>query len=54
VDSFIDNKHWGCKGSLIIDARVKPHHAPVLETDPETEKKVNYLGAKGGSLHGII
>ena len=54
VDSFVEHKHWGCNGSLIIDARVKPHHAPVLESDPEVEKMVDQLGAKGGSLHGII
>jgi len=54
VGSFIENKHWGCKGSLIIDARVKPHHAPLLETDPAVEKKVDQLGAKGGSLFGVI
>lgn len=36
VDSFIENKHWGCKGPLILDARIKPHHAPVLELLPET------------------
>ncbi len=30
VDSAIVHKHWGCKGSLIIDSRIKPHHAPVL------------------------
>ena len=30
VDSFTNNKHWGCNGSLIIDARTKPHHAPAL------------------------
>ena len=24
---------------LIIDARIKPHHAPVLEKDPEYRKK---------------
>ena len=28
VGSFIENKHWGCQGPLIIDARLKPHHAP--------------------------
>ena len=54
VGSFIRAKHWGCEGSLIIDARVKPHHAPPLELDPEIEKRVDALGAKGGSLHGII
>jgi 4-hydroxy-3-polyprenylbenzoate decarboxylase len=30
VDQFIENKHWGCEGSLIIDARKKGHHAPEL------------------------
>jgi 4-hydroxy-3-polyprenylbenzoate decarboxylase len=54
VDSFTKNKHWGCNGSLIIDARIKPHHAPPLIKDPAIEKRVDALGAKGGSLHGII
>lgn len=34
VDSFVDHKHWGCRGSLVIDARIKPHHAPPLIEDP--------------------
>jgi 4-hydroxy-3-polyprenylbenzoate decarboxylase len=54
VDSFIEYKHWGCKGPLIIDIRMKPHNAPYLELDPKVEKAVDKLGAKGGSLHGII
>ncbi|MCG3164631.1 MAG: 4-hydroxybenzoate decarboxylase subunit C [Bacteroidia bacterium] len=54
VDSFTEHKHWGCRGSLIIDARIKPHHAPVLEKNQEIEKRVDALGAKGKSLHGII
>lgn len=54
VDSFIENKHWGCRGSLIIDARIKPHHAPPLIKDPEIEKRVDALGVKGKSLYGII
>ncbi|WP_295667433.1 UbiD family decarboxylase [uncultured Mucilaginibacter sp.] len=54
INSFIENKHWGCKGPLIIDARIKPHHAPVLEKDPEVEKLVDKMGEKGGVLHGII
>ncbi|MFZ1704028.1 MAG: UbiD family decarboxylase [Saprospiraceae bacterium] len=40
VDSFTEYKHWGCRGSLIIDARIKPHHAPELVVDPEMVKKV--------------
>ena len=39
VDSFIQHKHWGCNGSLIIDARMKPHNAPVLELDLTMEEK---------------
>lgn len=54
VNSFIENKHWGCRGSMIIDARIKPHHAPPLIKDPEVEKRVDALGVKGRSLHGII
>lgn len=54
VNSFTEHKHWGCRGSLIIDARIKPHHAPPLVEDPAIEKRVDALGAKGGSLHGII
>lgn len=54
INSFIEHKHWGCKGPLIIDARKKPHHAPELLKDPEVEKKVDQLGKKGGSLYGII
>lgn len=54
VNSFSENKHWGCKGPLIIDARIKPHHAPPLEKDALIEKKVDALGQKGKSLAGII
>jgi len=54
INSFIENKHWGCIGPLIIDARIKPHHAPVLEKDPEVEKLVDKMGEKGGVLYGII
>ncbi len=34
IDSFTQQKHWGCRGSLVIDARIKPHHAPPLSEDP--------------------
>lgn len=40
VNEFIENKHWGCKGPMIIDARKKPHHAPELKLDPEVEKRI--------------
>jgi len=54
INSFTENKHWGCKGPLIIDARIKPHHAPVLVKDPEVEKLVDKMGEKGGALYGVI
>jgi 4-hydroxy-3-polyprenylbenzoate decarboxylase len=31
------DKHWGCEGPVIIDARKKPHHAPELIKDPVVE-----------------
>lgn len=54
VGAFTEHKHWGCSGPLLIDARIKPHHAPPLLREPAVEKKVDRLGARGGSLHGII
>ena len=54
IDSFVENKHWGCNGSLVMDARIKPHHAPALEKDPAVEKRIDRLFEKGGSLYGII
>jgi 4-hydroxy-3-polyprenylbenzoate decarboxylase len=53
IAAFTRQKHWGCEGPLVIDARIKPHHAPAVETDPSVEKKIDRLFAKGGSLHGI-
>ena len=35
IEPFLRDKHWGCFGSLVIDARSKPHHAPPVEEDPE-------------------
>jgi len=54
IDSFTHEKHWGCHGPMVLDARIKPHHAPVLEEDPEITKRVDALGAPGGPLHGIL
>lgn len=51
IDSFTLFKHWGCNGPVIIDARTKPHHAPPLIPDPETEKKIDRLFEKGGPLY---
>ena len=54
IESFVARKHWGCFGSLVIDARAKPHHAPPLVEDPEVTRRVDTLAARGGPLHGII
>ena len=51
--AFVRNKHWGCAGPLVIDARQKPHHAPALEPDPAVSARVDALFRRGGPLHGI-
>ena len=54
IESFSHVKHWGCHGSLVIDARTKDHHAPPLDDDPAPEARVDALGAPSGPLHGVI
>ena len=51
IGSFTRYKHWGCTGPLVIDARIKPHHAPPLVTDSAVSKRVDRLFAKGGELY---
>jgi 4-hydroxy-3-polyprenylbenzoate decarboxylase len=54
IGAFARHKHWGCEGPMIIDARVKPHHAPALVKDPAVEKSIDRLFSKGGSLAGVL
>lgn len=54
INSFFQNKHWGCHGPLIFDARTKPHHAPPVEMDSTVLRKTDRLFAKGGSLYQVI
>ena len=54
IESFEKDKHWGCLGALVIDARGKPHHAPPLVEDPKISRRVDALAAPGGPLHGIL
>ncbi len=53
LGAFVHQKHWGCRGSLIIDARIKSHHAPPLIEDPEVNRRVDALFANNGPLHGL-
>lgn len=50
VGEFTERKHWGCTGPLVIDARIKPHHAPPLTPDPDVSKRIDALAARGGPL----
>jgi 4-hydroxy-3-polyprenylbenzoate decarboxylase len=43
IGSYTRNKHWGCTGPIIIDARKKPHHAPELIKDPVIEERVSSM-----------
>jgi 4-hydroxy-3-polyprenylbenzoate decarboxylase len=54
VGETIHNKHWGCTGPLVIDARLKPHHAPPVEEDPVVTARIDELCRRGGPLAGII
>jgi 4-hydroxy-3-polyprenylbenzoate decarboxylase len=53
VGAFAHRKHWGCRGPVVIDARLKPHMPPPLEVDAATKKKVDALFARGGPLSGV-
>jgi len=50
VGAFTVHKHWGCSGPLIIDARIKPHHAPPLVADKKVADRVDQIFSKNGSL----
>jgi 4-hydroxy-3-polyprenylbenzoate decarboxylase len=52
INDFSINKHWGCKGPMIIDARKKPHHAPELINDAAVEAKFDEMSKEGGRLLG--
>lgn len=53
VNAFVERKHWGCRGPVVIDARLKPHMPPPLECDPAVSKRVDALFARSGPLHGV-
>lgn len=47
-------KHWSCTGPLMIDARIKPHHAPELLEDPEVSRRADRVMAKSPQLKKFI
>ena len=53
IGASVRQKHWGCSGSLVLDARAKPHHAPELAEAAEVTRRVEALAAKGGPLAGL-
>lgn len=53
INSSYQHKHWGCS-TAVLDARIKPHHAPALEKDTAVEKKIERLFNKGGSLYNVL
>ena len=52
VNSSYAFKHWSCD-NVIIDARIKPHHAPPLIADEEVESGLERLFKRGASLEGL-
>ncbi len=50
IDSETVDKHWGCRGPVVIDSRIKPHHAPPLVEDAEVHKMVDARAARGGEI----
>ncbi len=53
VEASTRHKHWGCRGPLVIDARLKPHMPPPLDADPAVTRRVDALFARGGPLSGL-
>lgn len=54
VSASTVHKHWGCSGSLVIDARIKPHHAPPLVEDSGVAAKVDALASKGEPISRFL
>ena len=50
VHESVVDKHWGCRGPLLVDARIKPHHAPPLIEDAGTLSKVDARATRGDEL----
>ena len=53
VGSFVEDKAWGCRGPVVIDARKKPHHAPPLVEDPAVTRRVDALVRRIPALRSV-
>jgi len=47
-------KHWSCSPPMIIDARIKPHHASALEVAPETLRKADEIIIRHPELKKLL
>ncbi|WP_277656226.1 UbiD family decarboxylase [Seleniivibrio woodruffii] len=54
IGAFTHAKHFGCTGSMVIDARVKAYHPEAMEMDEEVIKKVENMAVRGGALEGLF
>lgn len=54
IGAFTCDKHFGVQGSLVIDARFKPHHAQPLVEDPRVTAKVDVLATKGLAISSYL
>jgi 4-hydroxy-3-polyprenylbenzoate decarboxylase len=52
IGASVIHKHWGCTGPVVIDARLKKHHAPVLEEDSEILARIERHFRTGAPLAG--
>jgi 4-hydroxy-3-polyprenylbenzoate decarboxylase len=43
VHEFTHNKHWGCKGPLVTDARTKVHHTTTMICPPQVQAKAQTI-----------
>jgi len=50
LGAFQIDKHFGCEGSLVIDARSKPQHAPGLFEDERVVQRVDARATRGDEL----
>jgi 4-hydroxy-3-polyprenylbenzoate decarboxylase len=54
IGAFTVDKAWGCTGSIVIDARIKPGQSAALEEDPAVTRRIESLAVRGGALEGLF